>query len=197
LYRKVYSFYKGRLISFGRSAQTVGFSTLEQQKRFQALIKNVDLELLGRESKVDFGCGLSHFLPWLQEKGLEKDYVGVDIIEKFLKDNRIRYPEFKFVSMNDFIDTHQKYGYIFASGVFTIPWCQNHYEEVKKCIKMLFNKCRYGFSFNMLSIYYGNKIPAYYYFDPFDIGKCCYNMTKKIIIDCSYLPEDFTITLAH
>ncbi|MFZ5644135.1 MAG: class I SAM-dependent methyltransferase [Bacillota bacterium] len=164
---------------FGRSPQAVGFSTPEQQKRFQALIKNVDLESLRRESKVDFGCGLSHFLPWLQEKGLEKDYFGVDIMEEFLKDNRIRFPDFKFISTNDFIGTSQKYGFIFTSGVFTIPWCQNHNEEVKKCIKMLFNKCRHVFSFNMLNTHYKNKILSYYYFDPIEIGKYPYRIKPR------------------
>ncbi|AGL02350.1 class I SAM-dependent methyltransferase [Desulfoscipio gibsoniae] len=195
-YQHVKSFYKSRYYTFGNSIQSLGWnSSKEQLKRFEALTKDFDKQLLKKESIVDFGCGLAHFLIWLQEKGYSNNYTGVDIIEEFLEQNRSRFPENQFLTSQNFFNNKKKYGFIFASGAFTIPWGQNHTEKIKSAIRKLFNKCIYGFSFNMLSFYSLFKNPQYCYFDPFAMDKYCDTLTSKHILDCNYLPGDFTICM--
>lgn len=195
-YNQIKNFYQKRYSRSNRSHKAVGWGSKKKQyERFKALIKNFDQKLLKEESIVDFGCGLADLLPWLQEKGFEKNYIGVDIIEKFLKNNRKKFPEFKFIDTESFLKKSQKYGFIMASGVFTLSWGQNHRKQVKDMIKRLYNKSHHGFSFNMISSFYPKTKTNHYYFNPLKIGEFCKSITKKLIIDCSYLPEDFTITL--
>jgi len=195
-YQHVKSFYKSRYHSFGNRVQSLGwYSSKEQFIRFEALTKDFDTQLLKKESIVDFGCGLAHFLTWLQEKGFSNDYTGVDIIEEFLEKNRFRFPKNQFLTSHNFLNNKKKYGFIFASGAFTIPWSDNHVEKIKSIIKELFNKCNFGFSFNMLSVSSIFKNPRYYYFDPLDVSKYCAALTPKHVLDCSYLPGDFTIRM--
>ncbi|SFR16611.1 methyltransferase domain-containing protein [Desulfoscipio geothermicus] len=195
-YQHVKLFYKSRYHSFGNSVQSLGWSSSKEQLiRFEALTKDFDKQLLKKESIVDFGCGLAHFLTWLQEKGFSNDYTGVDIIEEFLEQNRFRFPKNQFLTSHNFLNNQKKYGFIFASGAFTIPWGDNHVKKIKSAIKELFNKCNFGFSFNMLSVSSIFKNPRYYYFDPLDVSEYCAALTSKHVLDCSYLPGDFTIRM--
>ncbi|MEW6573794.1 MAG: class I SAM-dependent methyltransferase [Bacillota bacterium] len=195
-YQEVVSFYKRRYSTFGNSPRSLGWgSPIEQRKRFEALIRDYDPDLLASESIVDFGCGLAHFLPWLQERGYGKFYTGVDIVEDFLAENRLRFPGYEFLKSEDFLNNGKRYGFIFASGVFTIPWGDNHPGIVKGTIEKLFDKCIYGFSFNMLYGWSLFKNPRFYYFNPRTVDRFCGTLTSKRVLDCSYLPGDFTIRM--
>ncbi|ADL13486.1 class I SAM-dependent methyltransferase [Acetohalobium arabaticum] len=195
-YNQIKNFYRKRYSSSNKSHKAVGWESEQKQyKRFKALIKNFDQELLKKESIVDFGCGLADLLPWLQKRSLAEKYIGVDIMEEFLKDNRKKFPEFRFIDTGSFLKKPQKYGFIVASGVFTLSWGQNHRKQIKDMIKRLYNKSYHGFSFNMISSFYPKTKKNYYYFNPLKMGEFCTSITERLIIDCSYLPEDFTITL--
>lgn len=195
-YPEVVSFYKKQFCKFGNSTGSLGWgSPKEQRKRFEALIRDYDRDLLASESMVDFGCGLAHFLPWLQERGYGRHYTGVDIVEDFLAQNRLRFSGYEFLNSEDFLRNGKQYGFIFASGVFTIPWGENHIELVKKTIEKLFHKCVCGFSFNMLDSRFLFKNPRYYYFNPKRIDRFCSTLTSKRALDYAYLPGDFTIRM--
>ncbi|MBM7622839.1 methyltransferase domain-containing protein [Sporohalobacter salinus] len=195
-YNQLKNFYRKRYSHSDRSYRAVGWASKQKQhQRFKALIKNFDKKLLKKERIVDFGCGLADLLPWLQKKGLAAGYTGVDIMEEFLQENRKRFPEFEFINSESFFNNSQKYGFIVASGVFTLSWGRNHRKQVKDMIKRLYNTSYHGFSFNMISSFYPKTKKNYYYFNPFEIGEFCKSITKKLIIDCSYLSEDFTVTL--
>lgn len=194
--REINKFYQKRFSRFGQSRRAVGWASKEKQElRFNTLIKNFQKKHLQEESIVDFGCGLSHFLIWLQEQSIEANYLGVEIVKDFLKENKKNFPDYEFLTTSSFLQTNRKYGYIIANGVFTLSWGKNHRKKVKEMIRRLYRKSKYGFSFTMLNSYYPWKKENYYHFDPFKIGKFCYSLTDKINIDISYLPEDFTITL--
>lgn len=194
--KEVLNFYKQRFNKHGESVLSLGWNKPQEQLiRFQALVRNFDDLLAKSNSVVDFGCGLAHFLPWLRNRGYAGQYIGVDIVDMFLEKNRQVYPGYDFISSESFLNLPVKYDLIFSSGVFTIPWGENHAKMVLNTIEQLFDKCNYGLAFNMLSSYTIFKNPHYCYFNPLTVLKFCQTLASECVLHAGYLPNDFTIIM--
>lgn len=65
--------------------------------RFEVFVLNHDLQ---GKSVLDVGCGVADFWDHLHLRGLNCDYVGVDIASGMIKLCRERYPELRFESVD-------------------------------------------------------------------------------------------------
>jgi len=69
---------------------------------------------------LDLGCGNARFYKFLKENNSEIEYLGVDSNEKFIKENKIKYPEANF-ELKDIISnspqTNEKFNIIVIFGV--------------------------------------------------------------------------------
>lgn len=87
-----------------------------QHIRFEQFLKVGDLR---GKSVLDIGCGLGCFYAHLEQKGIECDYLGVDIVPQFIQSANKLYPNAKFIEQNIFTRSIEKqFDYVFASGIF-------------------------------------------------------------------------------
>ncbi|PJZ61812.1 SAM-dependent methyltransferase [Leptospira adleri] len=79
--------YNNRYDKLGKDVKSLGWGSVEQQKyRFEQVLTAADFL---NKNVLDIGCGFSDFLTYANEKksGLAR-YIGWDVNEKFLNENR-------------------------------------------------------------------------------------------------------------
>jgi len=183
--------------AFGDSPQAVLWGKGNQDIRFNALISHFHLEKV--HTLVDFGCGLAHLYPFLKNKGYNERYIGVDIVQNFLAQSKQKYPTEIFKESDEFLSDNQTYDLIISSGAFSLLYytsIKKHQEYVFYVIERLFEKCRIGISINFMTSFVDYKQENAYHQDPFEL--CNFlstSLTRRFILDQSYMPYEFTISL--
>ena len=192
--KKIYS--ESFLIN-GDSPNAVQWPKGRQKERFDALCKNINT--VNNFSIVDFGCGLAHLKDYLDSKKLSCNYIGVDIVSEFLEANKLKHSNSKFFSPTELLENNESYDYIVASGTFSILYesdREKHKDYVLSLLKDLFKKSKQYLSGNFMTdqvdfiqetAFHINPMELYYY--------CSKNLSKRITLDQSYMPYEFTITV--
>jgi hypothetical protein len=80
--------------------------------------------------------------------------------------------------------------YILLSGA--LNYGSNTPGFIYKAIELLFNSCKLGLGFNLLSEIKDGTLVAY---DPIDIIDFCRTLTSRVIVIDDYAPNDFTVFL--
>lgn len=87
-----------------------------QTIRFEQFLKAGNLQ---GAKILDIGCGLGDFCGFLQERGIETDYTGYDIVPGFVQTARKRFPRARFEERNLLSrPASERFDYVFASGLF-------------------------------------------------------------------------------
>ena len=87
-------YFTARFLKYGDSHLSLDWSTRERQYiMFDALTKDIAIE--GKKI-LDIGCGLGHFLEYLQEKVKRVDYTGIDLVESMIAHAQKKHPEALF-----------------------------------------------------------------------------------------------------
>lgn len=121
--------------------ESVGWLSEERQNiRFEKLICGLDLS--GKKI-LDFGCGLGAFYGFLQNRGIDCDYIGIDIVEGFVKKAKSMYPKAKFLRAS-IMDIRESFDYVFSSGVYAFCTKELFLEYVKKAYAL--SSCEYRFN---------------------------------------------------
>ena len=198
--KKLNEYFTEKLETFGATAKGVDYNG-EQARliRFAELVKIIDPAK--RFSIIDYGCGYGAMFEYLQEKGWEFDYYGVDLIEKMVSAGREKYKDFS----NAHFTTNEKElpvaNYLVAAGIFNIK-LESPYDEwqdfICKTLPRMNALCSKGFSFNMLTKYSDAdrmaERPDLFYGDPlFFFDFCKRNFSRNVALLHDYGLYDFTI----
>lgn len=181
----------------GDSPAAVLWPKGRQTERFYALSKNI--KNAGGFSVLDFGCGLAHFKEYLDAHYSQVDYSGADIVDEFLTHNRTKFANSNFLKPEELYKSEKCYDYIFSSGAFNILYVDNK-EEHKKIVfdilTKLFQKTNKYLSVNFMTDQVDFQQQAAYHQNIEELFSfCSKNLTKRLEIDQSYMPFEFTITL--
>ena len=106
---------------YGDNERSLGWNKPKQRHRYDILFKMITKRsqlLFKKDIKLlDIGCGLAHFLSYLNEKKFSGIYVGVDANKIFVEKCRKKFPQKEF-----FCEIVSDYYYnadiIVASGIF-------------------------------------------------------------------------------
>ena len=184
-------FYDRRVEEYGNSYLTLNWGSKNSQElRFDILSQIGDLN---NKSVLDFGCGLGHFYKWFYEKSINVNYTGIDISLKMINKAKSLFPNQNFKKYDIFAyPLEQEFDYILLSGVFTYT----NQEFFEQCIKNLFDKCKIGVGFNLLSKW--GKTSEYieeneFLSCPKNILKFCKTLSLRSVLKKNYHPRDFTI----
>lgn len=105
-------------------------------------------------SILDVGCGTGDIVKYLPD---DVRYTGVDIYKPALELARKRYktPEHRFLYKNILTSVFKrKYDFVFSSGALSLnlkPINKSNYEFLKKAVSKMWNLCKYGVAFNILT----------------------------------------------
>ncbi|HSB02271.1 MAG TPA: class I SAM-dependent methyltransferase, partial [Anaerolineales bacterium] len=170
-----------------------------QQIRFAELVKIIDPSR--PFSIIDYGCGYGAMFEFLQKRGWQFDYYGVDLIEKMVIAGREKYKDFT----NAHFTTEEKElpvaDYLVAAGIFNIK-LEAPYDQwqdfVCETLEHMNALCSRGFAFNMLTKYSDAERmaqrPDLFYGDPlFFFDLCKHKFSRNVALLHDYGLYDFTI----
>lgn len=159
--KKLENHYRNLLFNHGDSAESAQYSSREsQERRFEILAQIANLNGV---KILDFGCGSGHLATYLNSKNVKFSYTGVDVVEEFFDIARAKNPGSRFGVLEDF--EHEKFDYIFISGVFNNKRKDNR-KFYQKSLRKLFGMCTKGIAFNLMSTYVDYKDPDLFYESP-------------------------------
>ena len=131
-------------------------NVVDAKKRYSVMLdvikdRSKDITLL------DFGCGASHLYEFIKENNITGiDYSGLDISEKFVDLSKGKFPDVKYYCTDVIKDSSDlpEFDYIVMNGVFTEKISMSNEEMLnylKDVISILFDKCKTGMAFNVMS----------------------------------------------
>jgi SAM-dependent methyltransferase len=188
-------FYEDHVRRFGYSFRALGFGRRSsQEKRFAAAAA---LGSLHGKRLLDVGCGFGDLLSWLNARGIEPRYTGLDLCRPMIERCRRRFggtgARFMVGDALSFV-TDEPYDYIVASGIFGYK-AEDTRRRVQPTLERLFDLTRIGLAVNFLSRRAPTRSPGRLYLHPADVLQFALKLTPAVRLDHSYLPNDFTVCL--
>jgi len=191
--------YADKVRAYGYDHRGLGFrNKSSQSKRFEAMLAVGDLD----DARIlDVGCGFGDLLEFLDERGIETEYTGLDICEpmvarcreRFERRHGLRAARFLAGDVLDF-EPNEPYDYVVASGLFGLDSVGAR-ERIRPTLERLFAWARVGTAVNFLSTRSPSPAEARIYVDPGKALEAGLELTPAARIDHTYLPNDFTLFL--
>lgn len=194
---KVIKQYQEAFEKFGDSEKSVFWPKGRQKERFDALTRYI----VNRKCSIlDFGCGLGHMMDYLKTlNDLDFSYHGVDIVDSFIVHNKLKFPNTDFEVIKDYSDIHRSFDYVLISGVFNMSYSEDiekHKNLVYQTLEGLFSKAIIYLSVNFMSDQVDFVQDGAYHQNINElIGFVSERLSKRYILDCSYMPYEYTITI--
>ena len=195
-HQRLEDYYAPLLKEFGDQYRAVGWVTEHLQTiRFEVMSAVGDIR---GASILDVGCGVGHYLDWLNANGFVGDYIGLEVQEPMVEIARKNHPKESFprasFEFGDFLNNPAEYeaDYVVASGIFPLA----DLELLRLTVEAMFDRARIGVAFNCLSAFTPRREPDHFMFaDPVEIFQFCTTLTKVLLFRHDYLPQDFTVFL--
>jgi len=172
----------------------MGWAGDTQTNRFKVLS---EIDNLNNKSILDVGCGNAMLYDYLIQLYPTMRYVGLDLIDDFLKLAMTRLANKKDVNFyqgNFMSDQLPLLDYYLVSG--SLNYKNANPIHIFQSITHLFNSARFGLGFNLLS-----SVPAYQQiavaYNKHMIFEFCKMLTPKCKLIDNYLDNDYTIFLYH
>jgi hypothetical protein len=150
---------------------------------------------------IDYGSGYGAMFDFLQKKGWQFEYYGIDLIEKMVIEGREAHQAFANAHFTTDESEVPAAEYLLAGAIFNIK-LETSYEDWQaftvKTLHRMNELCSKGFSFNMLTSYSDAdrmaQRPDLFYGDPlFFFDLCKRNFSRNVALLHDYGLYDFTI----
>jgi len=190
--------YRSAFKEHGRSPKAVLFPKGNLNLRFQVLTSHFRKEGF---SVLDFGCGLGHLKEYLDSCHRNYTYMGVDIIEEFIAENKKTLAEASdtlFCTIKGPKDIQSKYDHIVISGVFNILTKENDTEQqryIQEVLAELFKKTNHSLSVNFMDTRVDYRQKGAYHQCPETIYAFASSLSKRVVLDHSYMPYEYTLKI--
>src|SRR5215207_814527 len=198
--RKLNEYFSEKLETFGATPKGVDYNGPEaQERRFEQLIKVIHPSQ--PFTVIDYGSGYGALFDFLQKKGWQFEYYGLDLIDKMVIAGREAHKEFPNAHFTTEENEVPVADYLLAGAIFNIK-LEASYEEwqafVGRTLNSMNRLCSKGFSFNMLTKYSDADRMAQrsdlFYGDPlFFFDLCKRNFSRNVALLHDYGLYDFTI----
>lgn len=188
-------FYENHIRRYGYGFRALGFGRRSsQEKRFQTVATLGDFH---GKRLLDVGCGFGDLLAWLNARGIEPNYTGMDVCRPMIDRCKKRFKgsgaRFVIGDALTFV-TDEPYDYIVASGIFGYN-AKDTRKRVQPTLERLFDLTRIGLAVNFLSRCALSRSPGRLYLHPADVLQFALKLTPAVRLEHTYLPNDFTLCL--
>lgn len=190
----IIKYHKDHIKKFGiNSNEALGWKDkIYQHVRFEALIGSQNLS---GHSVLDIGCGTGDLLEYLNQKGNNCNYTGIDQMVEFIELASQKYINNKNCSflLGDFWTADlDQYDYVIASGA--LSYRNTDVQFIYKVIARLFSLSKIAFVFNLLeSTELEDGILITYV--KADIFEFCKKLSGKVTLNDNYIKGDYTISM--
>ena len=198
--KKLSEYFTEKLDAFGATPKGVDYNGSEsQERRFEQLAKVINASQ--PFSVIDFGSGYGALFDFLNRKGWQFEYYGIDLIEKMVVAGRELYKDFPNAHFTTLENEVPKVDYLLAGAIFNIKLDETYeswQEFVTRTLLRMNALCSKGFAFNLLTKYSDAdrmaQRPDLFYGDPlFYFDFCKRNFSRNIALLHDYGLYDFTI----
>jgi len=193
-------YYDDALSRFGDGPEAVNWSSRETQElRFEMLC---GVGKLANARVHDVGCGLGHMVDYLSVVAPVCDYVGSDISSKMVSAAKQRLGPDAELRQADIMTSDEEWmkaDFVVNSGVFTVrgetvpdEWWQ----FVSKMVRRMFELCRTGIAFNLLTSYVDYQDDHLFYKAPAEtLDFCIRDLSRRAVIRHDYPLWEYTVYL--
>jgi SAM-dependent methyltransferase len=189
--------YHDRFKKHGKSRETLGWYKGNQDKRYAALVKHINLTEL---KILEVGCGFGEGIDFLKRTKSISKYLGIDISEEFIKIAQKKFSSgninFTSGSFHDIEIKSNNFDICIASGVFNFN--EKHlpnYDLIQDFIKFSFEHGAKIVAFDLLSFNCDKRNDNNFYPSLEELTKVLNIFSRRYIIDHSALPFEITITI--
>ncbi|RCX17848.1 methyltransferase family protein [Anaerobacterium chartisolvens] len=176
--------------------KVLGWESEEAQRlRFNSLIFSVDM---AGKKILDVGCGMGNLLEYLNLKGIQVDYTGVDILKSMIEQAGRKGLNGTFYHADIFeknIFQNNSFDIIYASGIFNLN-LNNNRKFLSNALRLFMDLSKEAVVFNLLHHKSPDKEEPYYYFDPEEVKDIVEELPQRVktmkIVE-NYLNNDFTV----
>lgn len=166
-----------------------------QNMRFDILANCLELE---NKRILDVGCGTGNLLNYLDNRNINLEYTGVDILQGMIDIAQCKRLKGVFhcvdIFKKDFFKK-ESFDVIYASGIFNLN-LENNQEFLFKALNTFLDLSKEAIVFNLLHHNSPDKEEPYYYFNPEEINRMVEklgNRVERVNIIENYLQNDFTV----
>ena len=165
-----------------------------QQLRFDMLLNAVPLE---GKALLDIGCGMGNLLEYLDSKGINVKYTGVDILQSMIEYAECKRLNGEFCCLDVFDDNSfngRSFDIVYTSGIFNLNLGNNR-EFLLKALNKMLDFAKDAVVFNLLHKDSPDREDKYFYYDPEEVRELLENFPgiEKVNIKEQYLNNDFTV----
>lgn len=198
--KKLNQYFSERLALYGTTPKGVDYNGTEAQEvRFAQLAKVIDPSQ--KFTLIDYGSGYGALFDFLQRKGWDFEYYGVDLIEEMVQAGRETHKDFPNAHFMSDEKEAPLADYLLASGIFNVKM-ETSYDDWQEFVLQTLRKmdalCSKGFAFNLLTKYSDTdrmaQRPDLFFADPllfFDF--CKRNFSRNVALLHDYGIYDFAI----
>ena len=198
--KKLNEYFAEKLEIHGATPKGVDYNGPEAQEvRFEQLVKVISPAR--KFSVIDYGSGYGAMFDFLQKKGWDFEYYGVDLIEKMVIAGRETHKGFPNAHFTTNETEVPLVDYLLAGAIFNIKLEASYEDWQEFTLQTLRNMdrlCSKGFSFNMLTKYSDAdrmaERPDLFFGDPLLYFEFCKrNFSRNVALLHDYGLYDFTI----
>ncbi len=188
------SHYEPRLEAYDEGYAIHDWESRDTQRlRFDVLIEHASL---GGARLLDVGCGVGDLYEYLRcVRGIEVDYVGVDILEAMVGAAKQRHRDAQFYCA-DLIESNpfepRSFDVVYCSGTFNLS-IEDHEAFAVSMLSVLTTLFRERLVFNMLDTESPDRDSRYCYFDPRQVVEWEVLRPFQPTVVSGYLKNDFTV----
>ena len=133
------------------------------------------------------------------ERGLDVDYVGLDVCEPMIAHARLTHPEAQF-RHGDFFDqpTSERFDYLVCNGILTqkldasIAAMEAYTRDL---VTAMFARSRMGIAFNLMTTKVNFMADNLFYKSPVEMLAFALTLSPKVVIDHGYRLYEYTVYL--
>lgn len=187
--------YSSKFAEHGPTAKGVDWNDEDEvtfrYKKMMEVLNNDYEKPNGTPTILDVGCGWGGLLLYCQENGIEVEYTGIDVAENMIRYAQKNFDKGKFILGDIFdFDYKNQYDYVVCNGILTlkltatIPEMENY---ANKLILKMFELCRYGITFNLMSNRVNFMVDNLYYRSPVELlNFCLMEVSPRVKLDHGY-----------
>ncbi len=194
--RSVVAHYESKLREHGPTARGMDWKDdASQRLRFEVLL---DFGDLSGKSVHEVGAGAGHLVDRLRERGIRADYSGSDLSEAMVEAARRAHPGVRF-EVRDLLEepASPAWDVLLCSGLFHVKL--DNAEEawatfVRAMIRRMYERCRVGIAFNLMSARVDFRVANLYYSNPSDmLDFCLRELGGRVTLRHDYPLHEYTV----
>jgi len=181
------TFYLNALKKHGQNAKGLNWHNKNSQEiRFETIFHTIEKFSHDNTTLVDAGCGFGDFYTFLCDKGFEVDYMGYEIVEKFVNIAKLRTKQ--SIELKDILhDKLAQADFYVASGSLNILTRFETFLFIRRC----FEHSKVGFVFNLLEGDFSRD--DFNFFSQSEIREFGEELDAKVTIKDGYFANDFMV----